>query len=146
MNRILNVKISAVQTTSIPIIDAAQCDLNGWQQSDAPSTPNKGADATFEQRLLRAGEAETPTRPRGTSALSLEAKVPPPPLSKGDRISVYWSDMERWFDGAFQWSIVETGDDGEPQRTSCVLYDAVDEWKAHYGYHCLDDEHWQRIA
>ena len=32
------------------------------------------------------------------------------------------------------------------QRTSCILYDAVDDWKAHHGYHCLDDEHWHRIA
>ena len=54
--------------------------------------------------------------------------------------------MDRWFDGAFQWSIVEPGDDG-PQRTSCILYDKCPgEWDAHYGYHCLDVEHWERLA
>ena len=144
MNRILNVSISAVQTTSIPVIDAAQCDLQGWQQSE-PATPSK-ADATFEQRLLRASEAGDSSTRRSTPMRSAEAKAPPPPLSRGDRVSVLWTDMDRWFDGTFQWSFVETGDDGEPQRTSCILYDAVDEWKAHSAYHCLEDEYWQRIG
>ena len=96
---------------------------------------------------MQSDDGTTPKiRGRAPAAADPNNKVPPPPLRKGDRLSVLWTDMDRWFDGAFQWSIVEPGDDG-PQRTSCILYDKCPgEWDAHYGYHCLDVEHWERLA
>ena len=70
-------------------------------------------------------------------------------ISKGDRISVYWTDMSEWFNGTYRCSRVEAADDGGSQRSSCILYDAQGPWatctKSQLTYwHCLDEQ-WARV-
>ena len=77
--------------------------------------------------------------------------VGPPPLKKGERLEVYWTEDRQWFPATFVSSLVEEADGGGKQRTSRVLYDAVGLWancnKKDLMYaHCLDDEIWRREA
>ena len=70
--------------------------------------------------------------------------------AKGDRISIYWTEMDTWYNGTYKCCRNEQGDDGRPQRSSCILYDAVDEWSGCTArqltyWHCLDDENWRQI-
>ena len=72
----------------------------------------------------------------------------PAPLKKGERLSVYWTDLNEWYEGTFITSRVEDADGGGKQRASCIVYDAVGPWaqctKADLTYwHCLDDEQWE---
>ena len=70
-------------------------------------------------------------------------------LSRGDRISVYWTELRQWYIGTFQRSRVEPADGGGTQRASQIVYDATGD-EAHCTptqltyWHCLDDELWQR--
>ena len=64
-----------------------------------------------------------------------------------DRVSIYWTETQQWFEGTFKTSRVEAADGGGKQRTSCVLYDATGLWarctqKQLTYWHCLDDEQW----
>ena len=75
--------------------------------------------------------------------------VAPSPLRQGDRVSIFWTEMNEWYDGTFRTSRVEPADGGGNQRSSCILYDAVGEWaqcnRSQLTYwHCLDDEQWKR--
>ena len=76
------------------------------------------------------------------------AAAPPPLLQAGERISVYWTELDEWFDGTFTSSRVEPSDDGGTQRAYRIVYDAVGPWshcnaKQLTYYHCLDDEQWR---
>ena len=71
---------------------------------------------------------------------------PSPPIPSGTRITVYWTEMDQWFDGTVTSSRLETGDDGQRQRATHVQYDPVGVWRSSRQlsyWHCLDDEHWQ---
>ena len=68
-------------------------------------------------------------------------------LKNGDRVSIYWTETQQWFEGTFKTSRIEAADGGGKQRTSCVLYDATGLWarctqKQLTYWHCLDDEQW----
>ena len=80
----------------------------------------------------------------------LPESAPPPaaPLRAGDRLRVFWADMNEWFSGTYRASRVEPADGGGKQRSSCILYDATGPWarcnaKELTYWHCLDDEQWQ---
>ena len=74
-----------------------------------------------------------------------EPAEPSPPVQNGTRISVYWTEMEEWYHGAVTSSRIETGDDGQPQRATRIVYDATGPWKRQRAYwHCLDDETWNQ--
>ena len=77
------------------------------------------------------------------------ATVAPSPLKRGDRVSVYWTDLKAWYTGTFTSSQVEQADGGGSQRASRIVYDAIDAWAgcttAQLTYwHCLDDEQWRK--
>ena len=72
---------------------------------------------------------------------------PPSPLSPGDRITVYWTELREWFTCTFMRSQLEDADGGGKQRSSKVVYDATGPWatcsvKQLTYWHCLDDEQW----
>ena len=74
--------------------------------------------------------------------------VAPSPLKPGERVSIFWTEMDEWFDGTFRTSRIEPADGGGRQRSSCILYDAVGQWaqcnRSQLTYwHCLDDEQWK---
>ena len=82
-----------------------------------------------------------------------EPPVAPPPLTlkRGERVEVFWTDMNQWFAGTFRTSRIEPADGGGTQRASCVVYDATGVWaqssvKQLTYWHCLDDEQWHRIT
>ena len=118
--------IDTARTTSLPIMDAV------------------GAIAMWGQQLDLSRDAIIPERePKPTDS------PPPSPLKKGDRVSVYWTELHEWYEGTFTSSHVEASDTGGLQRTSRIVYDATGPWarcsaKALTYWHCLDDEEWQR--
>ena len=119
--------IDAARTTNLPIMDAV------------------GAIAIWGQQLDITGKQIMPAPPRDVKPV----KPPPSTLKSGDRVSVYWTDIQEWHVGTFTSSIVEVGDDGALQRASRIVYDRQSRW-AHCStkeltyWHCLDDEMWQR--
>jgi len=77
--------------------------------------------------------------PARASASALTSPRPAPvqgPPPRGQRIRVYWTDMDRWFEGA-----VTSRRQGETR----VFYDAVDEWPPLAYWHNLAVERWQLI-
>jgi membrane-bound inhibitor of C-type lysozyme len=130
IDKIMSVKrIDSTRTTNMPIMDAA----------DAIATVHNGSKAKGEENQL----THWSQTPQAT-------QVSPSPLKRGDRLSVYWTDMNEWYDGTFQCSQVEAADDGGRQRSSCVVYDAkgdeasLTRRKLTY-WHCLDDEQWRPL-
>ena len=63
------------------------------------------------------------------------------PSAKRNRIarvrSVYWTEMNEWYHGDMTSSHLETGDDGQPQRATRVLYDAIGPWTKRLAYSAL---------
>ena len=69
-------------------------------------------------------------------------------LAKGTRISIFWTDMNEWFDATVTSSRIEAGDDGRPQRATHVTYDAVGLWTRARDlkyWHCLEDINWNYL-
>ena len=64
-------------------------------------------------------------------------------LARDTRIQVYcWTKERQWYDATvskWQW---EEGDDGQCQRATHVVYDAVGAWPETRLWHCLDDVTW----
>jgi hypothetical protein len=119
MDEIMKVRhIDATRTTNLPCMDAADA-LAGWQeQLDEP--PEREIDAT-------------PTPPSNA-------------VPNGTRVTVYWTEMDAWYDGVITSSRLEAGDDGAPQRATRVLYDATGPWRKQLAYwHCLDVETWDAL-
>ena len=72
---------------------------------------------------------------------------PSPPLPKGTRISVFWTDMEEWYRGTVTSSRMDSTDDGTKYRATRIVYDSVGAWRTQRSYwHSLDDEHYELIA
>ena len=68
-----------------------------------------------------------------------------PALARGTRVQIYWTDEQQWYDATiakWQW---EEGDDGQRQRATHVVYDAVGVWPETKLWHCLDDVTWRTI-
>ena len=51
---------------------------------------------------------------------------------------VYWTTVSKW-----QW---EEGDDGQCQRATHIVYDAVGAWPETKLWHCLDDVTWHAFG
>ena len=127
IDKIMTVRrIDTARTTNLPVMDMADA-VAAWNGKfvDVSGDPAEWA-------------AETPAKPA------------PAPLRTNDRLSVYWSDMDRWFDGTYKASRMEDADGGGKQRASCVVYDPVDAWASCTAsqltcWHCLDDEEWKPL-
>ena len=120
-------RLDTVRTTNLPVMEAADA-LLLW-----------GDTFKLDERV----RLEAWTEPTAATRGDVEAA----PLKAGERLSVYWTDMQEWYPGTYKCSRVETGDDGARQRSSCILYDAVGAWakcsKTDLTYwHCLSDEIW----
>ena len=130
MDKIMLVRnIDAARTTTLPIMDQHEL-FEPWQ------------------RTLGSREAAG-KRPRERDAFDEQAAnhAPPPekPVASGERVQVYWTDMDKWFTGTVTKNQRERGDDGHMQRAYRIVYDASGSWqkKADLVYwHCLDDENW----
>ena len=127
VDRLMGVKrIDTARTTNLPVMDTADA-LASW--GDELWKPGKGAMDTW-------AEPSAPTPPAAA------------PLKAGERVTVFWSDMNEWFSGTYKCSRVEPADGGGHQRASCIVYDAAGLWAGSTKtqltfWHCLDDEHWQ---
>ena len=78
-------------------------------------------------------------RPSAPAAYAAAQQVAPIEPSRslpraGQRISVFWTDEDRWFDGLIT---------SHRQERSRVLYDAVDGWSKVALWHVLPDERWR---
>jgi hypothetical protein len=125
-------RIDTARTTSIPVMDAADAILL-WGEE------------------LRLGTDKKDDLPSWGDNQADDEPVGPPPLKKGERLEVYWTEDRQWFPATFVSSLVQEADGGGKQRTSKVLYDAIGLWencsKKDLMYaHCLDDEIWRREA
>ena len=123
-------RIDTARTTSLPIMDAAD------------------AIAAWGDELRIDGSAMLETWNEHGSAPPSRAP-PPPDLNPGDRISVYWTELQAWYQGTFTSSRVEDADGGGKQRASRIVYDATGTWaqcsaKQLTYWHCLDDETWTK--
>jgi hypothetical protein len=127
VDKLMNVKrIDTARTTNLPIMDLADA-IAEWGD-ELKETGTRGAPAWDEE--------PAPAAP------------PPAPLKKGERLSVYWTELREWYSGTYKASRVEDADGGGKQRASCVVYDGTGPWAAcSQGqltyWHCLDDELWR---
>ena len=116
--------IDAARTTNLPPLDQADVLRLWWEERPATH----------------------PTRAGDTADAS---DAPSPALAAGTRVTVFWTDMDRWFDGTVQRSRLEEADGGGTQRATQIVYDPIDNWvtaKQLTYWHCLDDETWQHLA
>ena len=125
-------RIDTARTTSLPVMDAA----------DAIAMWGKQLSVHDVDKIERWHEDE------GRQAV--EHATPPAPsvLKPGDRLEIYWTELQQWYSCTFTSSRVEDADGGGKQRSSRVVYDAVGLWancppKALTYWHCLDDEQWR---
>ena len=131
VDKLMRVKrIDTARTTSLPVMDMADAIAVWGDQLKVDGT-----------NTLETWETQAP----------VDAKPPPSQISKGERISVYWTELGEWYTGTFTSSRVEPSDGGGMQRASRVVYDAVGPWAkcttADLTYwHCLDDEQWHRAG
>ena len=108
-------RIDTARTTSLPIMDLADT-LAEWSPQlqekweDTPATPLK------------------PFSAKRKAVEPLASAIPAAPLKQGERLSVFWTEMDAWYNGVFKSSRVEDADGGGKQRASCVVYDAVGPW------------------
>ena len=122
-------RIDTARTTSLPVLDMADA-LEHWASEVTDTT---GASSKW---------SDNETGRTGATS---------PPLKRGERLAVYWTEMDQWFTGTFKTSRIEDADGGGTQRSSCVVYDAVGLWAtcSHNQltyWHCLDDEQWKTIS
>ena len=111
MDEIMKVThIDAARTTNLPCFDAADA-LSGWAGQ---------LDDAFD----------TPEQPN----------TPTPPLAKGTRVSVFWTDMGEWYHGTVTSSRIDATEDGDRYRATRIQYDPVGKWRTDYYWHSLDDE------
>ena len=120
-------RIDTARTTNLPIMDAADA-IQLWGD---------------ELRLDTHESLEVWTTPDAPVAAP-----PPPALTPGQRVSIYWTDLQEWYTGTYTSSRVENADGGGKQRASRIVYDAQGAWarctaKDLTYWHCLDDEIWR---
>ena len=121
-------RIDTARTTNLPVMDAAD------------------AFSLWGDQLRDEG-----TQAQHWRAPAVEAEVGPAPLKRGERLSIYCTDNDEWYQGTYVTSRVEDADGGGKQRTSCIVYDAAGPWaqcskKDLTYWHCLDDEQWEAAA
>ena len=125
-------RIDTARTTNMPIMDAADAIAAWGSQLHEPVTG----------RLELWNDDPVAARAGGQVG---------PALKRHARISVYWTEMDQWFNGTCKCSRIEDADGGGKQRASCVVYDASGPWAGCKAsqltyWHCLDDEQWQALA
>ena len=123
-------RIDTARTTNLPCMDAADS-IAQW-----------GVDLRAMEPQAVVDDAAWAEKPKA------EADLDPCPLSAGDRVEVYWTELETWYAGTFTSSAVRDSDDGGKQREYRVVYDAVGAWARCSAreltyWHCLDDELWR---
>ena len=104
---------------SIPVLDNSEAYANLVE-------PDPGAQA-------RASQVIGAARPTA-------ADVP----RRGERIEVYWTDMDRWFAGNYMQATAGLDEEGQPARLFRVDYDAVDAWPQLTYFHRSDTTRWRR--
>jgi hypothetical protein len=149
LDKMLTVRVDTARTTSTAILSAEEAVIQPWHDivEHIPTARRRPGVAASRRSLLGGPEAHDTF---GDAIATLDppaaasSRPPPPPLTAGDRILVYWTDENEWFAGQFTSSRCELGDDGQQQRISRVLYDAVPgRWGSMSLWHCLDDTRWQ---
>ena len=123
-------RIDTARTTSLPVMDRADAFARWGKQLGVD-----GGDVMPVDTVDR--DTNAPPAPQGK-----------PTLKVGTRVSVYWTDMDEWFEGTYQCCRMEAADGGGTQRASCIVYDATGPWascskKQSTFWHCLDDEQWK---
>ena len=122
--------VDAARTTTVAAFAGTQV-LGAWERElggRAEKANARHADA-FDERAARAegGDAH-------------------PNLGKGARISVYWTEMDEWYEATHLSTRKVRDENGETVHESHVQYDAVGEWKTTTKYwHRLADEEWETI-
>lgn len=119
-------RIDTARTTNLPIMDAADA-FAGWSK---------------ELGLEKSQPLEGWGDKRETAVAC------PPPLDKGARVEVYWTELQEWYSGTYRQCRKEAADDGGMQYASQIVYDAVGNWETCSAkeltyWHCLDDELWK---
>ena len=125
--------IDATRTTNLPAMEQADVLRPWWEHLG-------GAE---EQRCGR-----YPTNDIFDAAAASAAASASPSLTRGQRISVFWTEMDAWYDGTVASSRVERADDSSLQRATHINYDPVESWRTARQlsyWHCLDDENWRPI-
>ena len=128
VDRLMHVQhIDTARTTNLPVMDAADA-IAMW---GAQLNGDKPMDDVHHKPVAR-------------------ARVPPSPLKAGDRVAVYWTEMQEWYTGTFTSSRIEDSDVGGKQRASRIVYDATGKWatcsaRQSTYWHCLDDEQWHFV-
>ena len=118
-------RIDTARTTSLPAMDVADA-LSAWSEE-----LDIHGDTTDHWT-----EPPTPFKPG------------PSLLKPGDRVSVFWTDLDVWHEGVYTSSRIEAADGGGTQRASRIVYDPIGPWaqckpKDLTYWHCLDDERWR---
>ena len=75
---------------------------------------------------------------------AVQSECTRPNLKNGQRITVYWTDMDEWYDATHLSTRKTIDGEGDTIYESHVEYDAVGVWtnKTKY-WHCLSDETWE---
>ena len=122
--------VDATRTTNFPVMDVEDI-LRPWEEALREPTTGK---------RKRSGEDAF------DAAAATVAGAVAPALSRGTRIQVYWTEEQQWYTATatrWQW---EEGDDGQRQRATHLVYDAVGAWPETKLWHCLDDVTWRTIG
>ena len=96
--------------------------------------------APWEQLLSPANEKSFRAADTATD------KPTAPNIRPQQRIAVYWTENDVWWNGTYTSSRCEQTDDGRTQWASRIVYDACDGWpKPTVYYHNLAEEMWECI-
>ena len=108
-----------------------------------------GAEAVAVAEAVGTAVAMTAADTEAVAAAVAEAKVEAPerpPLSKGQRIRVYWTEEDEWYDATHLSTRKAVDNDGEHMFESHIEYDPVGVWLKQTRYwHCLQNELWEPI-
>eukprot|EP00966_Prymnesium_polylepis_P196764 4559343-Prymnesium_polylepis.1 len=77
--------IDATRTTNLPAMDQADV-LRPWWEHLGGAEEQRGGRYPSTDAFDAAAARSTPAPPR-------------PPLRSGQRVSVYWTEMDAWYDG-----------------------------------------------
>ena len=120
--------VDATRTTNLPVMDAADV-MQAW-----PALLKEPAAQGKRKRTERDAFVDDVAE-RHDDIL--------PPLDKGTRVDVFWTEERQWYTATVTSWCWEDGDDGHRQRATRMVYDAVEGWHAEPHWHCLDDVTWR---
>lgn len=120
--------VDATRTTNLPVMDAADV-MQAW-----PALLKEPATQGKRKRTERDAFDEDVAE-RHDDVL--------PPLDKGTRVDIFWTEERQWYTATVTSWCWEDGDDGHKQRATRMVYDAVAGYHAEPHWHCLDDVTWR---